>query len=93
MTIAARLAEDANKTILVLEAGDTGDAVKESIDVPANAYYSSLTKTDYDWQYKTTPQVNLNNREIEWPRGKVVGGSSAVNGLYLYVVTSCPWSR
>lgn len=48
--IGSRLSEDTNKTVLVIEAGATGDEVKSSIDVPGNAYYSSLLNTDYDWQ-------------------------------------------
>ncbi|KIJ54722.1 GMC oxidoreductase [Sphaerobolus stellatus SS14] len=83
LVLASRLSEDANKTVLVLEAGDTGDAVKSSIDIPGNAYYSSLLGTSYDWQYNTVAQTSMNNRVIPWSRGKVLGGSSAVNGLYL----------
>ncbi|EIN06345.1 alcohol oxidase [Punctularia strigosozonata HHB-11173 SS5] len=82
LVLAARLSEDANATVLVLEAGDTGDAVKSSIDVPGNAYYSSLLGTSYDWGYTTVPQPSANNRALSWSRGKVLGGSSAVNGLY-----------
>lgn len=52
-------------------------------DIPGNAYYSSLLGTSYDWQYQTVPQANLQNRQIPWARGKVLGGSSAVNGMYL----------
>lgn len=52
-------------------------------DIPGNAYYSSLLGTSYDWQYQTVPQANLKNRLIPWARGKVLGGSSAVNGMYL----------
>jgi choline dehydrogenase-like flavoprotein len=52
-------------------------------DIPGNAYYSSLLGTSYDWQYQTVPQPNLQNRQIPWARGKVLGGSSAVNGMYL----------
>ncbi|KAF8584262.1 GMC oxidoreductase [Ramaria rubella] len=83
LVLASRLSEDANKTVLVLEAGDTGDAVRNSIDIPGNAYYSSLLGTSYDWQYQTVPQTHLQNRQIPWARGKVLGGSSAVNGMYL----------
>ncbi|KAF8512330.1 alcohol oxidase [Gautieria morchelliformis] len=83
LVLASRLSEDQNTTVLVLEAGDTGDAVRNSIDIPGNAYYSSLLGTSYDWQYQTVPQANLKNRPIPWARGKVLGGSSAVNGMYL----------
>ena len=38
--------------------------------------------SSYDWQYQTVPQPGANNRAIAWPRGKVLGGSSAVNGMY-----------
>lgn len=83
LVLASRLTEDANKTVLVIEAGNTGYEVQNKIDVPGNAYYSSLLNTDYDWQYKTAPQANLGNRILDWPRGRVLGGSTAVNGLYL----------
>jgi choline dehydrogenase-like flavoprotein len=52
-------------------------------DVPGNAFTHSLLQTSYDWNYKTVVQPNANNRQLIWPRGKVLGGSSAVNGLYL----------
>ncbi|KAF8521572.1 alcohol oxidase [Hysterangium stoloniferum] len=83
LVLASRLSEDGNTTVLVLEAGDTGDAVRTSIDIPGNAYYSSLLGTSYDWNYQTVPQPNLQNRQLPWARGKVLGGSSAVNGMYL----------
>ncbi|CDO69444.1 GMC oxidoreductase [Trametes cinnabarina] len=82
LAIASRLSEDANTTVLVLEAGDTGDAVADSINVPVNAYYAGLPGTSYDWQYTTVKQPNANNRALPWPRGKLLGGSSAMNGLY-----------
>ncbi|QRW16771.1 GMC oxidoreductase [Rhizoctonia solani] len=75
LVLASRLSEDSNTTVLVLEAGAS--------DIPGNAYYSSLLNTDYDWQYMTVPQLNAGNRVLPWPRGKVLGGSTAVNGLYL----------
>ncbi|KAI0820655.1 GMC oxidoreductase [Trametes gibbosa] len=82
LAIASRLSEDSNTTVLVLEAGDTGDAVADSINVPVNAYYSGLPGTSYDWQYTTAKQPNAGGRALPWPRGKVLGGSSAMNGMY-----------
>jgi choline dehydrogenase len=52
-------------------------------DTPAYAYYQSLWPTDLNWAFTTTPQVNANNSQLPWPRGKVLGGSSAINGLYM----------
>ncbi|KAI0698246.1 GMC oxidoreductase [Cytidiella melzeri] len=83
LALAARLSEDANHTVLCLEAGDTGDAVKSSIDTPAYAYYQSLLGSSYDWAFNTINQAGANNRPISWPRGKVLGGSSAINGMYM----------
>ena len=54
-----------------------------SIDVPGNAFTHSLLHTSYDWGYNTVAQPTANNRQLYWPRGKLLGGSSAVNGLYL----------
>lgn len=39
--------------------------------------------SSYDWAYLTTPQPNAAGRSLSWPRGKVLGGSSAINGMYL----------
>ncbi|OSD01865.1 GMC oxidoreductase [Trametes coccinea BRFM310] len=82
LAIASRLSEDSNTTVLVLEAGDTGDAVADSINVPVNAYYAGLPGSSYDWKYTTAKQPNAGNRALPWPRGKLLGGSSAMNGLY-----------
>lgn len=51
--------------------------------MPGNAFTSSLLGSTYDWQYKTVSQPNADNRQLPWPRGKVLGGCSAINGLYL----------
>ncbi|EJU03852.1 alcohol oxidase [Dacryopinax primogenitus] len=83
LVLASRLSEDANATVLVLESGDTGDAVRSSIDTPGDAYYSSLLGTSYDWQFETVPQEMLDNHAVSWPRGRLLGGSTAVNGMYL----------
>ena len=51
-------------------------------DTPDNAYFNGLTKTSYDWGLTTVAQAGAANRQLVWPRGKVLGGSSAVNGMY-----------
>ncbi|KAG8963520.1 hypothetical protein FRC00_006079 [Tulasnella sp. 408] len=83
LVLASRLTEDANTSVLVIEAGETGDDVRSRIDIPIESYFNSLMHTQYDWQYLTSPQTNLNNRNVSWPRGKVLGGSSAINAMYI----------
>ncbi|EPS94895.1 hypothetical protein FOMPIDRAFT_1133514 [Fomitopsis schrenkii] len=83
LVLANRLSEDSGTSVLVLEAGDTGEAVSNQIDIPSLTYYDSLVGSPYDWQYTTTKQPNAGDRAISWPRGKVLGGSSAINGMYL----------
>ncbi|KAF9456272.1 mala s 12 allergen [Collybia nuda] len=83
LVLAARLSENPSTKVLVLEAGDSGDTVADRINSPGGAYYQSLLYTPYDWQYKTIPQPQAGNRAFDWPRGKVLGGSSAVNAMYL----------
>ncbi|KAF5379450.1 hypothetical protein D9615_006577 [Tricholomella constricta] len=82
LVIASRLSEDPDTTVLVLEAGESGDAEKDSIDPPAGTYYNSLVGTSYDWQHRTTEQDKAGGRSLPWPRGKVLGGSTAINGMY-----------
>lgn len=55
----------------------------QRIDTPAYSYFESLWTTPLNWAFYTAPQPNVNDREVYWPRGKVLGGSSAINGLYL----------
>ncbi|KAJ5488621.1 hypothetical protein N7539_003511, partial [Penicillium diatomitis] len=83
LVLGARLSEDVNHTVLVLEAGGDGDEYRTRIDTPAYSYFDSLWTTPLNWGYHTIPQPHANGREIYWPRGKVLGGSSAINGLYL----------
>ncbi|KIY70183.1 GMC oxidoreductase [Cylindrobasidium torrendii FP15055 ss-10] len=82
LVLASRLSEDSNTTVLVLEAGHTGDDVYSTIAVPDGTYFQSLTKSEYDYAFTTSEQSNMNNRGLPWPRGKVLGGSSAINGMY-----------
>ncbi|KAG9001406.1 hypothetical protein FRB90_011628, partial [Tulasnella sp. 427] len=83
LVIASRLTEDTNTSVLVIEAGETGDDVRSRIDIPIEAYFNGLMNTPYDWKYLTAPQPGLDYRNISWPRGKVLGGSSAINGMYM----------
>ena len=75
--LAARLTEDPACRVLLVEAG-AADRRKE-IQIPAA--FSKLFKTDVDWNYSTEPEPHLCGRQLYWPRGKVVGGSSAINAM------------
>jgi choline dehydrogenase len=52
-------------------------------DTPAYSYFDSLWPTPLNWGFKTVAQPNADDRQLVWPRGKTLGGSSAINGLYL----------
>ncbi|KAI0342182.1 aryl-alcohol-oxidase from pleurotus Eryingii [Trametopsis cervina] len=77
LVLANRLTENANVTVLVLEAGGT-PAGNIGIEVPLLAP-SLAPGTAVDWGYKTVPQRHLNNRQVAYMRGKVLGGSSSIN--------------
>ncbi|MFO0751129.1 MAG: GMC family oxidoreductase N-terminal domain-containing protein [Myxococcota bacterium] len=73
--LAARLSEDPKTKVLLLEAGGRGRSVK----VRAPGFAGLLWRGRYDWTYFTTPQPSLGGREMHWPRGKLLGGCSAIN--------------
>ncbi|MCK9993808.1 MAG: choline dehydrogenase, partial [Alphaproteobacteria bacterium] len=79
--LANRLSEDPKVTVLLLEAGPKDS--NPMIHLPAG-FASTLKDPKVNWLYETEPEPGTNNRAIEWPRGKVLGGSSSINGL-LYV--------
>ena len=81
--MAGRLSENPDHKVLLLEAG--GDDDFPWLHIPVG-YFKTIHNPKFDWCYKTAPGATsgLNNRSIAWPRGKVLGGSSALNGL-LYV--------
>jgi choline dehydrogenase-like flavoprotein len=76
LVVASRLSEDPDITVGILEAGD-GLRNDAAINVPGR--YGEGIGTDYDWQYQTTAQSGLGGRKLPWPRGKVLGGTSALN--------------
>ncbi len=79
--LANRLSADPKNKVVLLEAG--GRDINPWIHIPVG-YFKTIHNPKVDWCYKTEPDPGLNGRSIEWPRGKVLGGSSSLNGL-LYV--------
>jgi choline dehydrogenase len=77
-TIAARLSEDAACRVLLIEAGGA-DITRPALQSPV--LWPSNFGTDVDWAYRTTPQARAAGRVIDWPRGKVIGGSSSINAM------------
>ncbi|KAI1273001.1 glucose-methanol-choline oxidoreductase-like protein [Xylaria sp. FL0933] len=78
LVLAARLTEDPNITVTVIEAG--GDHTADPrIRTPA-LWLSVLGTPDFDWSYHSTPQKGLNGKVIPLSQGKLLGGSSAING-------------
>ena len=79
--IANRLSANPAHTVALVEAG--GWDRSPWIHIPVG-YFRTMHNPVYDWCYQTQNDAGLNGRTIAWPRGKVVGGSSSLNGL-LYV--------
>jgi len=75
--LAARLSEDPDTSVLLLEAGPPD--LKENIHVPLG--YLQLARTDVDWDYNSAPEPHCNYRRLPLPRGKVFGGSSSLNAM------------
>ena len=75
--LASRLTETPDRSVLLIEAGPPDR--KREIHIPAA--FSKLFKTDLDWNFTTEPQPHLNGRQLYWPRGKVLGGSSSMNAM------------
>jgi choline dehydrogenase len=76
--LADRLTEDGRCTVVLLEYGGSDRSVL--IQMPAALSIPMNMKT-YNWGYVSEPEPNLNGRRIACPRGKVLGGSSSINGL------------
>jgi choline dehydrogenase len=76
--MANRLSEDGRNSVLVLEAGGSDRSV--FIQMPS-ALSIPMNSPKYDWRYETEPEPHLDGRRLHTPRGKVVGGSSSINGM------------
>ncbi|WP_393062734.1 GMC family oxidoreductase [Streptomyces sp. LN549] len=75
--LAARLSEDPTVRVALVESG--GPDRKPEIRIPAA--FPKLFKTPYDWDFSTVKQSALGGRELFWPRGHTLGGSSSVNAM------------
>ncbi|MCV2219179.1 GMC family oxidoreductase [Thauera sp. Sel9] len=79
--LANRLSADPGNSVLLLEAG--GADSNPWIHIPVG-YFKTMHDPELDWCYRTEPDEGIAGRQLQWPRGKVLGGSSSLNGL-LYV--------
>jgi choline dehydrogenase-like flavoprotein len=75
--LAERLSADLRNQVVVVEAG--GRDTDRRIHMPVT--WTQLFRSPIDWDYLTEPQAELNGREIYWPRGKTLGGSSSMNAM------------
>src|SRR5215211_6938977 len=75
--IANRLSADPSVRVVVLEAGPMDK--DKFVHIPAA--FAKLFRSEMDWDYLTEPQKELDGRQIYWPRGKVLGGSSSMNAM------------
>lgn len=76
--VANRLSADPRKRVLILEAGGKDNWIWFHIPV---GYLFAIGNPRSDWMFKTEPEAGLNGRALAYPRGKVIGGSSAINAM------------
>lgn len=76
--MAARLSEDADVSVLLLEYGGSDASIfvrmPSALSIPMNS-------STYNWGFESEPEPHLNNRRMNCPRGKVIGGTSSINGM------------
>jgi len=78
--LANRLSADPGTSVLVLEAGRSDSIVDPLIHMPA-ALPFPIGNRLYDWQYESEPEPHMGGRRIYHARGKLLGGSSSINGM------------
>jgi len=76
--LAARLTEDPSVTVALLEAGGSDKSI--FIQMPT-ALSIPMNMPKYNWGFESEPEPGLNGRKLDCPRGKVIGGSSSINGM------------
>ena len=75
--LAARLSENPDIRVALLEAGGSDDALEIAMPVA----FPQLFKTKFDWDFASEPEQSLRQRRIYLPRGRTLGGSSAINAM------------
>ncbi len=78
--LANRLSEDPDVAVLLIEAGGADRFWQWKIRMPAALSYP-MNGTRYSWDYHTEPEPHLSGRKVHCPRGKLLGGSSSINGM------------
>jgi choline dehydrogenase len=78
--LANRLSADAGTSVLVLEAGHSDWKIDPFVHMPAALPFPIGSRL-YDWRYETDPEPHMNGRRVFHARGKVLGGSSSINGM------------
>ena len=76
--LANRLTADGENSVLLLETGGSDRSI--FIQMPT-ALSIPMNMKKYNWQFESEPEPYLNNRRMHCPRGKVLGGSSSINGM------------
>jgi choline dehydrogenase len=76
--LANRLSADPDLSVLLLEAGPSDDRL--ILRMPL-AFIRASLRPEFNWEYRSEPDPTLNDRELRVPRGKVLGGSSSINGM------------
>jgi choline dehydrogenase len=88
--LANRLSADPEKRVLVLEAGGNDNWIWFHIPV---GYLFAIGNPRSDWMFKTEPEAGLNGRALNYPRGKAIGGSSAINAMIYMRGQSADYDR
>ncbi len=77
--VANRLSADPRRSVLLLEAGGADDHVLLRMPL---AFLKAMFQPQFTWNYRSEPEPTLNGRTLWLPRGKVLGGTSSINGLF-----------
>lgn len=88
--VVSRLAENPDWNVLLVEAGGSNNDF-EGTRVPG--LWLTLQKSSIDWNYTTIPQIGLNNRSVDYPRGKVLGGCTSHNAMLYTRGSKGEWDR